>query len=108
MTLNGFDPSLHGEFCADAIEFLRDVPEDKYDLMKIYSYLDKLFQKRGMKKEDGWYINGNFTTCGAVIIHLTSKDWFLDNVDEWLWYDEDDESTEDLKAHYRKEATVIA
>ena len=33
MTLNGFDPSLHGEFCADAIEFLRDVPEDKYDLM---------------------------------------------------------------------------
>ena len=33
MTLNGFDPSLHGEFCVDAIEFLRDVPEDKYDLM---------------------------------------------------------------------------
>ena len=33
MTLNGFDPSLHGEYCADAIEFLRDVPEDKYDLM---------------------------------------------------------------------------
>ena len=33
MTLNGFDPSLHVEFCADAIEFLRDVPEDKYDLM---------------------------------------------------------------------------
>ena len=86
----------------------RIAKEDKYDLMKIYSYLDKLFQKRGMKKEDGWYINGNFTTCGAVIIHLTSKDWFLDNVDEWLWYDEDDESTEDLKAHYRKEATVIA
>ena len=33
MTLNGFDPSLHGEYCADAIEFLRDVPDDKYDLM---------------------------------------------------------------------------
>jgi 23S rRNA (cytosine1962-C5)-methyltransferase len=33
MDLNGFDPSLHGEYCADAIEFLRDVPEDKYDLM---------------------------------------------------------------------------
>ena len=33
MTLNGFAPSLHGEFCADAIELLRDVPEDKYDLM---------------------------------------------------------------------------
>ena len=33
MDLNGFDPSVHGEYCADAIEFLRDVPEDKYDLM---------------------------------------------------------------------------
>ena len=86
----------------------RIAKEDKYDLIKIYAYLDKLFQKRGMKTEDGWYINGNFTTCGAVIINLTSKDWFLDNVDEWLWYDEDDESTEDLKAHYCKEATAIA
>lgn len=33
MSLNGFDPSAHGESCADAMEFLRDVPEDKYDLI---------------------------------------------------------------------------
>ena len=33
IALNGFDPSLHDGYCADAIEFLRDVPEDKYDLM---------------------------------------------------------------------------
>ena len=33
MTLNGVDQSLHGEYCADAIEVLRDVPDDKYDLM---------------------------------------------------------------------------
>ncbi|MBR5660313.1 MAG: class I SAM-dependent rRNA methyltransferase [Bacteroidales bacterium] len=33
MTLNGFGESLHDDICADAIEFLRDVPEDKYDLM---------------------------------------------------------------------------
>ena len=33
MCLNGFDPSAHGESCADAMEFLRDVPEDKYDLI---------------------------------------------------------------------------
>ncbi len=31
--LNGFDASSHEGFCADAIEFLRDVPEGKYDLM---------------------------------------------------------------------------
>ena len=33
MDLNGFGKSLHDDICADAIEFLRDVPEDKYDLM---------------------------------------------------------------------------
>ena len=31
--LNGFDPSLHNGYCADAIDFLREVPEDKYDLI---------------------------------------------------------------------------
>ena len=31
--LNGFDSSMHNGYCTDAIDFLRDVPEDKYDLM---------------------------------------------------------------------------
>lgn len=86
----------------------RIIKEKKYDVSKIYAYLDKLFQKRGMVKKDGWYINGSFTACGAVIINLTSKDWFMENVDEWLWYDEDDGSTEDLKKHYSKGAAAIA
>ena len=30
---NGFDPSRHTSLCCDAIEYLRDVPEGKYDLM---------------------------------------------------------------------------
>ena len=33
MSLNDFEPSRHTGYCADAIEFLRNVPEDKYDLM---------------------------------------------------------------------------
>ncbi len=33
MELNGFDKDMHSDICADAIDFLRDVPEDKYDLM---------------------------------------------------------------------------
>ncbi len=33
VVLNGFDPSRHTSFCADAIDFLRDVPEGKYDLI---------------------------------------------------------------------------
>ena len=80
------------------------VQEGKYDLEKINAYLTKVFAKRNMKKDaDDWYINGNFTTCGSLIITLSKKDWFLDNVTEWLWYDTDDASTEDLKAHYSKE-----
>ena len=31
--LNGFDPSRHTSLCCDAIDYLRDVPEGKYDLM---------------------------------------------------------------------------
>ena len=33
MALNGFDAGLHEDICADAMDFLRDVPEDKYDLV---------------------------------------------------------------------------
>lgn len=33
VALNGFDESQHTSLCCDAIEYLRDVPEGKYDLM---------------------------------------------------------------------------
>ena len=33
VALNGFDGSRHGSFCGDAMEFLKNVPEGKYDLM---------------------------------------------------------------------------
>ena len=33
VALNGFEPSRHTSFCCDAIDYLRDVPEGKYDLM---------------------------------------------------------------------------
>ena len=33
VALNGFDPSLHTSYCADAIEFVKNAPDGKYDLM---------------------------------------------------------------------------
>ena len=33
VALNGFDASMHTSLCCDAIDYLRDVPEAKYDLM---------------------------------------------------------------------------
>lgn len=78
--------------------------EGKYDVNKINAYLIDTFAKKGMKKDsDNWFINGNFTTCGSLIIKLSKADWFRNNVIEWLWYDTDDSSVEDLKAHYCKE-----
>lgn len=33
VALNGFDPSLHTSYCTDAIEFVKNAPDGKYDLM---------------------------------------------------------------------------
>ncbi|MBQ8021785.1 MAG: class I SAM-dependent rRNA methyltransferase [Bacteroidales bacterium] len=33
VALNGFDPSLHTSYCTDALDFLKNAPEDAYDLM---------------------------------------------------------------------------
>ena len=33
VALNGFDPALHTSYTADAIEFLKNAPKDRYDLM---------------------------------------------------------------------------
>ena len=33
VALNGFDPDRHTSLCCDAIDYLREVPEGKYDLM---------------------------------------------------------------------------
>ena len=83
------------------------ISEGKYDINKIKDYLNKSFAKRGMvKSEDNWYINGNFTTCGSLIITLSQKEWFMDNLIDWLWYDSSDSSIEDLKAHYCKERVI--
>ena len=81
--------------------------EKKYSLDKINNYLDVQFENRGMTKaQDGWYINGDFASCGAMSVKLSRLDWFMDNVDEWLWCDTSDQSVDDLKAFYSKEKAV--
>jgi hypothetical protein len=83
------------------------INEGKYDINKINRYLSESFAKRKMfKDEDGWYTNGNFTTCGSLIINLSKTDWFINNVSEWLWLDTDDSSVDDLKLYYSKETCV--
>ena len=33
VALNGFEPQMHTSYCEDAIDFLKKIPEDSYDLM---------------------------------------------------------------------------
>ena len=81
--------------------------EGKYDINKIHNYIEKAFAKRGMHKgPDGWYNDGNFTTCRSLILKLSVTDWFMDNLLEWLWMDTTDSSVDDLKEFYSKEAAV--
>ena len=76
-------------------------------LYSIIYNIEKAFAKRGMHKgSDGWYDDGNFTTCGSLILKLSVTDWFMDNLLEWLWMDTTDSSVDDLKEFYSKEAAV--
>ena len=77
--------------------------EGKYNLNKMNSYISNAFEERNMVKDsENWYANGTFTSCGSIALILSSKEWFMANVQKWLWYDDEDDSVEDLKAYYSK------
>ena len=68
--------------------------ENKYDLDKIFNYLDKSFKSYNLKKiSKGIYSdNGNdkdFAHMWNIIWSLASVEWFKDNVSKILWYNSD-------------------
>ena len=94
---------------------------DKYTLNGIYSTLDKAFAKYNFTGEildDGthcYYGNGqpkDYGAFGRVITSLKDKDWFINNISKWLWYNsddgenEDDFSIEDVLYHYTQRESV--
>ena len=81
------------------------IEKDKtYDLNEIKKFVKYLFDKRDMPLDDyGWYSNGDFIKCGSLAAVLSEKKWFMDNVLEWLWYDDKYDSVEDLIKHYRRD-----
>jgi hypothetical protein len=90
------------------------VREKRYSLSGIHVALDKLFTDQlGMRKGDrGFYFgtgsSHDFSRFGLAYSALSEKDWFLDNVKTWLYfnsdasYDEDDYVVEDFKEHCLK------
>ncbi len=50
------------------------------------NYFNNIFAKmRSYKDEYGCYTNGTFETFGAIYWFLSKLDWFMDNVNIWLW-----------------------
>jgi hypothetical protein len=70
--------------------------EKKYSLPKIYEALDDYFvrQLHIMKGEDGFYVGsgakGDFGNFGLAMWTLGKKDWFMDNVRTWLYFNSED------------------
>jgi hypothetical protein len=87
------------------------VREKRYNVNKVHDALDTLFtEKLGMRKDsDGFYLGAgtshDFSRFGLAYSTLSEKDWFLDNVKVWLYYnsdasyDPDDFVVEDFKEH---------
>ena len=91
--------------------------EQKYTSELIYQTIDKAFLKHQLRKEvepDGtrvFYGTGNkydYGAFGLLITTLSEKNWFMDYVIKWVWYnsdrgrDENDFSVEDVLYFYTK------
>ena len=95
--------------------------EGKYPISSIYNAVDKVFMKYDFRKEileDGtycYYGNGmpkDYGIFGRIITTLKEKEWFMDYLSKWLWYNSDDGeneedfSVEDVLYHYTKKESI--
>jgi|GEM_PF-715361 len=75
--------------------------EDKYDLEKMYKAIDDIAMYSEMKKIDKYYyvsMNNSWVDLGVFAFNnLEEKEWFMDNVKEWLWLDKIEGVTDILK-----------
>ena len=75
--------------------------EKKYSLERIQSSLDDYFvnKLRIPKGENGFYIGSgaksDFGNFGLAMWTLGKKDWFMDNVKTWLYFNSEDSDDPD-------------
>lgn len=93
------------------IELDRDkiLREQEYNLTEMEDCIERLFTDVGMHRDaDGFFVDGDFISIGAIVWSLSDTQWFIENVKRWLWYESENEhptddsefSIEDLVAHY--------
>lgn len=103
------------------IDNIKIEQEGKYSISSIYNTVDKAFMRYGFHREileDGtycYYGNGmskDYGTFGKIITTLKGKEWFMEYLTKWLWYNsddgenEDDFSVEDVLYHYTKRESI--
>ena len=95
--------------------------DQRYKADSIYQALEKAFLRYNLKKiqePDGTICfmgTGNpkdYGAFGCIITSLKEKEWFMDYVTKWVWYNSDDVESEDEFAiedvlyHYTKRLSV--
>lgn len=82
--------------------------------IEIENKLDEIFFREELNKakiEDTVFYYGNnlstdYGVFSAILIYLKNKDWFISNIDSWIWFNSDDGVTEedynieDILEHY--------
>jgi hypothetical protein len=82
----------------------------RYSMAKISGTLDDYLinRLRFVKGSDGFYLStgspDDFGNFGLAMVTLGKKDWFMDNVDTWLYFNsEDSDDPEDFAVEDFKE-----
>lgn len=82
----------------------RILKDGKYDLDAMYKYLDKLFIHQGLQKDcttnksvfyKGTGKNTDMAAIFSCVFHLEKKDWFMEYVNLWLLYDNENTTDEE-------------
>lgn len=79
--------------------------EGKYTIQQLHDKVDQLASKSFLTKESPGHYSSNkgenaFALVGRTILKLEEEPWFVDNLSEWLLYE--DEETEDVLSQFRE------
>lgn len=79
--------------------------EGNYTVEQLHNMVDQLASKSFLTKEEPGHYSSNmgehaFALVGRTILKLEEESWFVDNVSEWLMYE--DEEAEDILLQYKE------
>lgn len=81
------------------------IKEDNiYNIEDINKYLNILYTAYNLKVDSQKYIAGSFESLGSIFLTLKKQEWLKKYITKWLWFDDEDDSIEDLITNKRIES----